>query len=172
MKAKQRRTEMANLLMSSKEPIAGGELARIYGVSRQIIVQDITILKASGYDILATHNGYILQKSPHAERAIRVCHTSEQTEDELMTIISGGGSIVDVFVWHSAYGKITASLNIFSPLQIKQFIESVRSGVSTELMNVTGGYHYHTVRAANEAVLDAIERALAEKGYLAPGKDM
>ena len=172
MKAKERRTEMANLLMSSKEPIAGGELARIYGVSRQIIVQDITILKASGYDILATHNGYILQKSPHAERAIRVRHTGEQTEDELMTIVLGGGSVVDVFVKHTAYGKISAALNIFSPLQVKQFIESVRSGVSTELMNVTGGYHYHTIRAANEAVLDAIERSLAEKGYLAPGEDM
>ena len=172
MKAKERRVEISNLLMSSKTPISGGELARIFGVSRQIIVQDITILKASGYDILATHNGYILQKSPHAERTIRVHHTGDDTEDELMTIVSGGGSVVDVFVWHKAYGKISAALNIFSPLQVKQFIESVRSGVSTELMNITGGYHYHTVRADNEAALDAIERALAEKGYLAPGEEM
>ena len=83
MKAKERRVEISNLLMSSKTPISGGELARIFGVSRQIIVQDITILKASGYDILATHNGYILQKSPHAERTIRAHHTSDDTEDEL-----------------------------------------------------------------------------------------
>ncbi len=172
MKAKERRVEISNLLMSNKTPIAGGELARIFGVSRQIIVQDITILKASGFDILATHNGYILQKSPHAERVISVRHTGEETEDELMTIVSGGGSVVDVFVWHKAYGKISASLNIFAPLQVKQFIESVRSGVSTELMNITGGYHYHTVRAENEATIDAIERALAEKGYLAPGEKM
>jgi transcriptional regulator of NAD metabolism len=39
-------------------------------------------------------------------------------------------------------------------------------------MNITGGYHYHTVRAENEATIDAIERALAEKGYLAPGEKM
>ena len=172
MKAKERRTEIANLLMSRKEAIAGGELARIYGVSRQIIVQDITILKASGYDILSTHSGYMLQKSPHAERAIRVCHTGEDTEDELMTIVSNGGSIVDVFVWHKVYGKISATLNIFSVMQVNQFIESVRSGVSTELMNITGGYHYHTIRADNEAAIDAIERALAQKGYLAPGGEL
>jgi transcriptional regulator of NAD metabolism len=35
-------------------------------------------------------------------------------------------------------------------------------------MHITGGYHYHTVRAENEATLDRIEAALNEKHYIVP----
>ena len=126
------------------------------------------MLKGSGHDILSTHNGYIIQKSPLKERVFKVYHTTEQTEDELSTVVNLGGTVVDVFVWHKVYGKMTAPLNIFSSLHIKQFIEGVRSGKSTELMNITGGYHYHTVRAESESVLDEIEKALKSKNYIAP----
>ncbi len=166
MRAKERRVELANLLMSRKEAISGGELSKIYGVSRQIIVQDITILKASGYDILSTHSGYVLQKSPHAERVLNLCHKPEETERELMTIVDLGGAIVDVFVKHKVYGKISAPLNIFSELQVRQFIDGVRSGESSELMSITGGYHYHTLRADSEEQLDRIEKELSRLGFL------
>ena len=76
--------------------------------------------------------------------------------------------MVDVFVWHKVYGKIEAGLNIFSRLHIKQFLEGVRTGQSTELMHITGGYHYHTVRAENESTLDRIETALNERHYIVP----
>ena len=168
MKAADRRKEIINLLLSSNEAISGGKLSEEFGVSRQIIVQDITVLKGTGYDILSTHNGYIIQKSPLKERVFKVYHTTEQTEDELTTIVNLGGTIVDVFVWHKVYGKMTAPLNIFSSLHIKQFIEGVRSGKSTELMNITGGYHYHTVRAETEEILDKIEEALKSRNYIAP----
>ena len=79
-----------------------------------------------------------------------------------------GGTVEDVFVWHKVYGKMVAPLNIFSSLQVKQFIEGVRSGKSTELMNITGGYHYHTVRAESEEILDKISTALENKGYIVP----
>ena len=137
-------------------------------MSRQIIVQDIAVLKGQGFDILSTHNGYIIQKSPLKERVFKVKHSTEQTEDELNTIVELGGTVVDVFVWHKVYGKMVAPLNIFSSLQIKQFIEGVRTGKSTELMNITGGYHYHTVRAEKEDILDRIAEVLSEKGYIAP----
>ena len=168
MKAADRRKAIVNLLLSSNEAISGGKLSEEFGVSRQSIVQDMTVLKGSGYDILSTHNGYILQKSPLKERVFKVYHTTEETEDELNTIVSLGGTVVDVFVWHKVYGKMTAPLNIFSSLHIKQFIEGVRSGKSTELMNITGGYHYHTVRAESERILDEIEQALTAKNYIAP----
>lgn len=168
MKAAERRKAIASLLMSAQEPISGSTLSEKFDVSRQIVVQDIAVLKGSGYDILSTHNGYILQKSPLAERVFKVRHTTGETEDELSCIVSLGGIVVDVFVWHKVYGKIEAPLNIFSMLQVKQFIEGVRSGKSTELMNITGGYHYHTVRAESEQILDRIAAALAEKKYIAP----
>ena len=168
MKVAERRKEIVNLLLSSKEPISGGELACRFDISRQIIVQDITVLKGLGYEIFSTNQGYVMQKSPLAERIFKVRHTTDQTEDELSCIVELGGTVVDVFVWHKVYGRIEAALNIFSPMHIKQFMEGVRTGQSTELMHITGGYHYHTVRADSEAVLDRIEAALNEKKYIVP----
>lgn len=168
MKAEDRRKEMVAFLMSQDAAVPGGALAERFGVSRQIIVQDISILKATGYEILSTHNGYIVHKTPFVERVIKVFHTTEQTEDELNCIVDLGGTIVNVFVWHKVYGKVEAKLNIFSRLHVKQFIEGVRSGKSSELMNITGGYHYHTVRAEYEEILDKIVKALEEKNYIAP----
>ncbi len=168
MKAAERRKAIVSFLMSEKAPVSGGALSERFGVSRQIIVQDITILRESGFEILSTNRGYLLQGSPLCERVFKVRHTTEETEDELNCIIELGGAVIDVFVWHRVYGRIEAPLHIFSKLQIKQFIEGVRSGKSTELMNVTGGYHYHTVRADNEAILDRIGQALEQRGYIAP----
>ena len=168
MKAQERRKSIINILLSEDRPIPGGELSEKFGVSRQIIVQDIAVLKGQGFDILSTHNGYLVQKSPFKDRVFKVKHSTEQTEDELSTIVELGGTVVDVFVWHKVYGKMSAPLNIFSELQIKQFIEGIRAGKSTELMNITGGYHYHTVRAEKEETLDLIAEVLSKKGYIAP----
>lgn len=168
MKVAERRKAIVNLLLSAEGPISGSELARKFDISRQIIVQDITVLKATGYEVLSTSQGYIMQKSPLCERVFKVRHTTEQTEDELSCIVDLGGTVVDVFVWHKVYGKIQATLNIFSKLHITQFLEGVRTGQSTELMHVTGGYHYHTVRADDERTLDRIETALTKKGYVVP----
>ncbi len=169
MKVNERRKAIVNLLLASKTPVSGGELSEQFNVSRQIIVQDVTVLKGLGYEILSTHNGYVMQKSPLVERVFKLKHTTEQTEDELNSIVDLGGTIVDVFVWHKVYGRISATLNIFSRLQVKQFLEGVRTGKSTELMNITGGYHYHTVRADSEVILDKIGEALQEKNYIALG---
>lgn len=168
MKAAERRKEIANYLMAEGKAISGGALSDKFGVSRQIIVQDISVLKAAGYDILSTHSGYVIQGSPFVERVFKLYHTTNQTEDELNTIVDLGGTVADVFVWHKVYGKLVVPLNIFSRLHVKQFIEGVRSGKSSELMNITGGYHYHTVRAETKEVLDQIEKALKHKDYIVP----
>ena len=63
---------------------------------------------------------------------------------------------------------MAAPLNIFSKFHINQFIEGVRSGKSVELMSITGGFHYHTVRADSEQILDSIQQALEAKNYIAP----
>ncbi len=168
MKAQERRKGIATYLLSTSDAVSGSVLSEKFGVSRQIIVSDISILKAEGYEILSTHNGYVITQNPLCERVIKVKHTTEQTEDELNTIVELGGTVIDVFVWHKVYGKMQANLNIFSKMHIKQFIEGVRSGKSTELMNITGGYHYHTIRADDEETLDKIEAALTEKKYIAP----
>ncbi len=168
MKGKERRKEIAALIMSEQEPLSGTVLSERLGVSRQIIVQDIAMLRAEGYDILSTHQGYVITKGPFAERVFKLRHTSEQTEEELRCIVALGGTVVNVFVWHKVYGKIEAGMNLFSERGIAQFMDGIKSGKSKELMHITEGYHYHTVRADSEETLDAIEKALDAKGYIVP----
>jgi transcriptional regulator of NAD metabolism len=167
MRAEERRKEIAALLMASSEAVSGGALSARLGVSRQIIVQDITVLKAQGFDILSTHQGYVIKASPMTQREFKVRHTSAETKDELSHIVELGGTVVDVFVWHKVYGRIGAALNIFSKRDVDRFMEGIQSGKSTELMHITDGYHYHTVRAETEEALDAIAAMLQKKGYLA-----
>ena len=168
MRAAERRKEIVNIILSEKQAVSGGKLSEMLGVSRQIIVGDISALKADGYDILSTHSGYVIQGTPLCERVFKVFHTREQTENELNTIIDFGGTVADVYVWHKVYGKMSAPLNISSRHGVAQFIEGVRTGKSSELMNITGGYHYHTVRAESEEVLDNIQRALEEQNFIVP----
>lgn len=167
MNAVERREEIVKMIAGG-EPVSGGALSKKLDVSRQVIVQDIALLKASGYEILSTNKGYIIHDSALCTRVFKVHHTNEQTEDELNTIVDIGGTVIDVFVWHRVYGKIEAKLNISSRRNVRQCVEGLKSGKSTALMNITSGYHYHTVKADSEEVLDLIEKALAEKDYLAP----
>lgn len=168
MKAEQRRKEIVLILSGAGGAVSGTELSARLGVSRQIIVQDVAMLKAAGHDILATHNGYVLRGSSLAERVFKVKHTTDQTEDELKTIVELGGTVADVHVWHKVYGRLEAPMNIFSLYQIERFIEGIRSGKSVELMHITGGYHYHTVKAESAEALDKIFTALNDKGYIVP----
>ncbi len=171
MKAEERRKAIADILLSSNGPVSGSELSRLVSASRQIIVQDISVLRAAGYDILSTHQGYIISSSPLCERVFKVRHDSSQTADELTCIVQNGGTVVDVFVWHKVYGKIEAKLNIFSLHSIDKFMEGIKTGRSTELMHITDGYHYHTVRAESEEVLDRIQNALEIKNYIVEERD-
>ncbi len=166
MNPQQRRKEIAALLLSSDKPITGDSLSQRLGASRQIIVRDIAALKCEGYDIASTHTGYMIKKSPYPERVIKCRHTSEQTFDELSLIVTLGGNVTDVFVNHKVYGKIKAKLDIFSQNDVEEFVCNITSGKSVELMNLTCGYHYHTITAQSESTLDKIVSALDEKGYL------
>lgn len=168
MKGKERRKEIAATIMAAEEPVSGSVLSERLGVSRQIIVQDIAMLRVEGYDVLSTHQGYVITKGPFAERVFKLRHTSEQTEDELSSIVALGGTVVNVFVWHKVYGKIEAGMNIFSERGVAQFMDGIKSGKSKELMHITEGYHYHTVRADSEETLDKIEEMLNKKGYVVP----
>lgn len=171
MKAEERRKAIADILLSSASPVSGGELSKRLSASRQIIVQDISVLRASGYDIISTHQGYIISSSPLCERVFKVRHSSLETAEELSLIVQNGGTVVDVFVWHKVYGKIQAKLNIFSIHSIEKFMDGIKTGRSTELMHITDGYHYHTVRAESEDVLDRIQKALENKNFIVEEKD-
>ena len=71
-----------------------------------------------------------------------------------------GGTVEDVFVYHKVYGVLRAEMNIKSRMDIRNYMEEIRSGKSSLLKNVTSGYHYHTVRAERVEILDMIQEEL------------
>ena len=165
----ERRKFILTKMQQAQEPISGSALGRETGVSRQVVVQDIALLRTEGYPIKSTTKGYYLERTAQnlCERTFKVCHTDAQVEDALNTIVDFGGRVLNVMVNHRAYGKVCATLNIKSRRDVRAFIDNIRSGKSTPLLNVTSGYHFHTVSAESETVLDEIEEMLCQRGYLA-----
>lgn len=171
MSGKERREQILTCLQKEKEPLNGSQLAEKLGVSRQVIVQDIAILRANGSPILSAHKGYILQEDNRASRVFKVHHTDEQVEEELNLFVDLGGRVEDVFVYHKVYGIIRADMNMKSRRNVQKYMEDISAGVSTQLKNLTSNYHYHTITAEEEQTLDLIQEALLEKGFLAKLQD-
>lgn len=170
MTGTRRREEIVNTIQNSTIPVSGKELAARFEVSRQVIVQDIALIRAAGYDIISTNRGYILNAPNLVERVFKVNHTDEQMEDELCAIVDLGGKIKNVMVNHKVYGTMKATLNINSRRKVKEFMEDIESGKSSPLKNITSNYHYHKVEADSEETLDMIEDVLRKKGYLVEAK--
>ncbi len=166
LKAAERRNQIYEILSASKEPVKGSDLARQLGVSRQVIVTDIAMLRNRFPGILSTNSGYTLNGALAHTRVFKVNHDDDSTEDELSGIVDLGGVVVNVFVEHKVYGTITVPLDIRSKRDVANFIRDMKSGVSTPLKNITQGYHYHTVEARSEQILDEIEEMLDQRGYL------
>lgn len=166
MTGSQRRQEILKEIKDSQTPVSGSKLAKAYDVSRQVIVQDIALLRASGYDIISTNRGYVLEGQVCAERVFKVRHTDDQLEAELCAVVDLGGQVKNVMVNHKVYGHIEAELGITSRRKVKEFLQDIKSGKSTPLKNITSDYHYHTVTADSEETLDLIEDELRKLGFL------
>lgn len=171
MKGEERRKQLLNILSSSNNPVSGGTLSKELNVSRQIIVQDISLLRANGATIFSTNKGYLLQEDRKYSRVFKVYHTDDQVEEELSTIVDAGGQIRDVFVYHKVYGVLKAEMGIKSRRDVRSYMEEISTGKSSLLKNVTSGYHYHTIDAESEEILDAIQEELQQKGFLAKLQD-
>ena len=97
---KERREKILNMLMNSEKPLSGSALGKSTGVSRQVVVQDIALLRTEGHEILATPRGYQMEKTAPCVRLFKMCHTEEETEQELCAIVDLGGTVMDVIVNH------------------------------------------------------------------------
>lgn len=166
MNGTERREEILRVLADSRGPVAGGRLAEEFKVSRQVIVQDIALLRASDYDIISTRTGYVLNQAVRCRRIFKVRHSDSEIEDELNLFVDNGGKVEDVFVYHRIYGVIKAEMNIKSRRDVVKYMQDIKSGVSSPLKQITGDYHYHTITADSEESLDLIEEELSRKGYL------
>lgn len=169
MTGTERREAIICKMQEDSAPLSGTKLASMYGVSRQVIVQDIALIRAAGYDVISTNKGYILNtpvEETYFERVFKVKHTDEQIEDELCSIVDLGGCIINTMINHKVYGHLEAPLNIRSRRNVAEFMKDIHSGKSSPLKNVTSGYHYHAVSADSEETLDMIENMLREKQIL------
>ena len=191
-KSEARRASLLDALRSANAPVSGGQLVNTLSVSRQIIVQDIALLREAGANIVATTKGYVLADTAQTStqsttqtttqnaakqpamrldepaRTFKLHHEVEQTREELQTIIALGGRVHNVSISHRAYGRITAPLEIADQADIERFINDIESGKSSPLSTATSGYHYHLVSAPSNEALEVIGRALADRGFLAP----
>jgi len=166
MKKQQRQEDIIKILRSSREPVSGTALAEVFQVSRQSIVQDIALLKAAHYNIISTNKGYIIVAPPPWEKVFKVYHNHEQISDELYTIIDAGGFVKDVFIIHDIYGKIEVDLFLATREDVDRFVIGLEEKKTSPLMKLTDKYHYHTVEASSDRILQLVEKSLQEKRYL------
>ncbi len=171
MSGEQRREQLIKIIRQSKTPVSGSELAKQVNVSRQVIVQDIALLRANGVDVISTNRGYLIGDHGKVSRVFKIHHEPEDVETELNLFVDFGGYVKDVFVYHKVYNIIQADMNLKSRADVRKYLGELASGKSTLLMNVTSGYHYHTILADNEETLDMIQAELQAKGFLAKLQD-
>ena len=167
MDGKMRRQQIIRELSRTSHILSGSALASKMGVSRQVIVQDIALLRTE-YPILATAKGYVLY-DPTAKKCVRVYlvkHTCEQIQDELSSIVDLGGRVLDVIVEHDVYGQLRADLNLTSAADVDSFCRRLENSACGPIFPISQGLHLHTVEASSEKILDEIEDVLEQKGYL------
>ena len=161
----EREKRIIEILESSETLVSGTYLAELFNVSRQVIVQDIAILKARNIDIISTNRGYRLL-SKGIKKIIKVKHDDSEIKNELNAIVDLGASIEDVFVVHKTYGEIRVKLDIKSRRDVDLLVENINSKLSKPLKNLTDNYHYHTIIVENENIFKEVKDKLKSLGIL------
>lgn len=165
----ERRSALLRLLQERRRPVTGSELAQRFGVSRQVIVQDIALLRAQGADIVATAQGYLYgpsSASPVVTRRLACRHSPGETRAELTALVEAGCRVLDVIVEHPLYGEIRGLLLLRTPADVEDFVRRLESHGAQLLSSLTEGVHLHTVEADSPAALEKAVQALRQLGIL------
>ncbi len=172
MNGESRRLQILQLLQERDAPMSGTALAKAFSVSRQVIVQDIALMRAENRRILSTNKGYLYRRegseNTQPKRVFFVRHNTEQVLEEFMTVIELGGRILDVAVEHEIYGQIRVDLLIETAQEAENFAQRLSACRDNPLKVLTDDCHYHTVAAPSEKLLDLIEQELRSRGFLCP----
>lgn len=164
----ERRARILDAIKAARSPVTGGDLAQRLGVSRQIIVQDMAILRAAGEEIVATPRGYLPAPSPKERAQFRevlaVQHGRDQIETELNALVDLGVRIVDVIVEHPVYGELRGLLMIESRADVRDFLRRLEG--AEPLSALTRGVHLHTVESSRPGAIEEAKRVLGSLGIL------
>ena len=170
MHTEQRREAILQVLREADGPVSATALARRFSVSRQIIVGDIALLRASGANISATPRGYvILGETPGLVRRVACQHGPGGMEAELNAVVDQGCTVLDVIVEHPVYGQLTGSLQLSSRYDVQQFLHRCAASDAQPLSLLTEGIHLHTLACPDQAAFDRVQAALREMGVLLEG---
>jgi len=169
MNKMERREQLLELIRASHDPISASTLAISLKVSRQIIVGDIALLRASGVNISATPTGYVLDREKAPMNfgyigTIACRHFEKDLADELYTIVDFGGTVIDVTIEHNTYGQISGILDISSRHDADKFLEKLNENQDKPLSDLTGGIHLHRIGCRNEATFELLFKSLVDKG--------
>ena len=170
MDTKSRRQQVLQLLKNTKGPVTGSNLAKRFNVSRQIIVGDISVLRAGGITIYATPQGYVLPEEANRDVVVATItcqHDNASMLQELETVVDNGGFVRDVIVEHPLYGEIRADLMLGSRHDVQEFYNSMLQCEAKHLSLITNGVHLHTIEVPSEAHLQRIRQQLKALGVLA-----
>lgn len=165
MTAEERRAAIQETLAQAGRPVSAGALARRFGVSRQIIVGDVALLRAAGADITATSRGYVARgRQDGAIHQVACRHSAGDMEAELLIMVDNGCTVLDVVVDHPVYGQLIGTLQLRSRYDVQQFI--ARSAKAQPLSLLTEGIHLHTLACPSEAAYQRVLEALQKAGFL------
>jgi transcriptional regulator of NAD metabolism len=163
-----RREAIINQLQKAIKPISASKLAGELGVSRQIIVGDIALLRAAGVEVVATARGYRLEATDEKGLVskLAVQHRPEQTETELQIFVACNIEVMDVIVEHEIYGELTGNLRIKTKQDVADFMKKYQHSQARLLSDLTNGIHLHTLRYQETADLERAKQLLADEGIL------
>ena len=167
MTAAERRDAVLDFLRNARQPASAAALARRFGVSRQIIVGDVALLRAGGASIIATPRGYLMDRPRLGEVCTVACrHRPEDMRRELELMVDNGCVVENVIVEHAVYGQLVGQLSLSNRYDIAEFIRKVSESGDKPLSDLTGGIHLHTLRCPDRARCQRVMKALAEAGFL------
>lgn len=162
-----RREKLLEVIKNSDEAINATVLADMFSVTRQVIVADIALLRASGNPIRSEHRGYVYDKPRFGIKKRITCrHGREGTQEEFYAIVDNGGVVADVQVQHPIYGVISAELSISSRRDANSFVKRSMESDAVLLSDLTDGLHSHTVYVQTEEDYACICDALRDIGVL------
>lgn len=167
-----RRVRLTAILRRRPDAVSGGELARLLAVSRQVVVQDIAVLRAAGVPVVPSPRGY--RWAPDEERPVErrvrarvaVRHTPDESAAELHALVATGARVVDVVVEHPLYGELRGYLDLGARAEVDAWLAARDRHEARMLSALTGGVHLHTLEAEDPLVLAEARARLKALGFL------
>lgn len=167
MNAEKRQEKIIKELTQAQAPVSASTLADLCGVSRQVIVGDVALLRAGGTEIESTPRGYVMGQAGQefAYVGVVACkHNNDKLAEELYTIVDYGGTAIDVLIDHPVYGEISGMLNIASRYDAELFLKQVLVDEVQPLSKLSDGIHIHRIGCRDKEIFNLIVEELKKAG--------